>query len=226
MDKKKLFSICASSNLLEANNCWGGLKENYDLSFDSYGEFTMSLMKNMNSGIILVIFLEDLIADSEDNIILLKDRYASFFQELENRASSSVKPIILCWGKNNNQNIISSSKKDSTLEEFYKWFSEKLSILKKRFETIYLIDLNEIFYPFGSNEIFSDRNWYFAHCRLSIQGLKVLTDALLVVTSRLFSAPSKVLVLDCDNTLWGWSCWRRWRQGYCIRARWYRYCLC
>ena len=109
-------------------------------------------------------------------------------------------PFVL---ENNNQNIISSSKKDSTLEEFYKWFSEKLSILKKRFETIYLIDLNEIFYPFGSNEIFSDRNWYFAHCRLSIQGLKVLTDALLVVTSRLFSAPSKVLVLDCDNTLWG-----------------------
>ena len=203
MDKKKLFNICASSNLLEANSCWSKLKENYDLSFDSYGEFTMSLMKNMNSGIILVIFLEDLIADSEDNIILLKDRYALFFQELENRASSSVKPIVLCWGKNNNQNIISSSKRDSTLEEFYKWFSEKLSILKKRFETIYLIDLNEIFYPFGSNEMFSDRNWYFAHCRLSIQGLKVLTDALLVLTSRLFSAPSKVLVLDCDNTLWG-----------------------
>jgi FkbH-like protein len=203
MDNKKLFSICASSNLLEANSCWDELKENYDLSFDSYGEFTMSLMKNINSGIVLVIFLEDLIADSEDNFILLKDRYASFFQELENRASSSVKPIVLCWGKNNNQNIISISKKDSTLEEFYKWFSEKLSILKKRFETIYLIDLNEIFYPFGSNEIFSDRNWYFAHCRLSIQGLKVLTDALLVVTNRLFSAPSKVLVLDCDNTLWG-----------------------
>ena len=37
MDKKKLFSICASSNLLEANNCWGGLKENYDLSFEGSG---------------------------------------------------------------------------------------------------------------------------------------------------------------------------------------------
>ena len=47
MDNKKLFSICASSNLLEANSCWDELKENYDLSFDSYGEFTMSLMKNI-----------------------------------------------------------------------------------------------------------------------------------------------------------------------------------
>jgi FkbH-like protein len=203
MNKDKLFSICASSNLLEANSCWSELKKNYDLSFESYGEFTMSLMKNMNSGIILVLFLEDLIPNSENNIILLKDRYTSFFQELENRASSSDKPIVLCWGKSHNQDVVSNSKKDSAVEEFYKWFSEKISILKKRFETIYLIDLTEIFYPFGSNEIFSDRNWYFARCRLSIRGLKVLTDTLLILTSRLFNAPSKVLVLDCDNTLWG-----------------------
>ena len=180
MNKDKLFSICASSNLLEANSCWSELKKNYDLSFESYGEFTMSLMKNMNSGIILVLFLEDLIPNSENNIILLKDRYTSFFQELENRASSSDKPIVLCWGKSHNQDVVSNSKKDSAVEEFYKWFSEKISILKKRFETIYLIDLTEIFYPFGSNEIFSDRNWYFARCRLSIRGLKVLTDTLLI----------------------------------------------
>ena len=76
-------------------------------------------------------------------------------------------------------------------------------MIKKRFDTIYVIDLNEIFYQQGSNEIFSDRNWYFARCRLSIQGLKVLTDTLLLVINRFYRAPSKVLVLDCDNTLWG-----------------------
>lgn len=203
MNKNKPYSVCASSNLLEANNCWNELKKDYDLSFETYGEFTLSMMKNTNSGIILVVFLEDLISGSDENITLLKDRYNSFFKELENRASSSIKPIIVCWGKNYNQNIISNSKKDSILDEFYKWFSEKLSIIKKRFETIYLIDLNEIFYPYGSNEIFSDRNWYFARCRLSIQGLKVLTDALMLVIGRFYNAPSKVLVLDCDNTLWG-----------------------
>jgi len=203
MNKDKSYSVCASSNLLEVNSCWNELKKDYNLSFEPYGEFTMSLMKNMNSGIILVIFIEDLIANSDDDISSLKDRYASFFHELENRATSSLEPIVFCWGKNYTQNIISSSKKDSTLEEFYKWFSEKLSMIKKRFDTIYVIDLNEIFYQQGSNEIFSDRNWYFARCRLSIQGLKVLTDTLLLVINRFYRAPSKVLVLDCDNTLWG-----------------------
>lgn len=203
MNKDRLFNICASSNLLEANSCWGELKKNCNLSFETYGEFTSPLMKSMSSGIILVLFLEDLIADSEDKITSLKDRYTSFIKELENRASSSDKPIIICWGKSQNQNIISSVKEDNNREEFYKWFSEKLSISKRHFKSIYVINLDEIFYAFGSNEVFCDRNWYFAHCRLSVGGLKVLTDSLLLVTNRIYNAPSKVLVLDCDNTLWG-----------------------
>ena len=79
----------------------------------------------------------------------------------------------------------------------------ELSILRDNYKSIYLLDLNEIFYPFGSKEIFSDRNWYFARCRLSVKGLNILTDALLQVINRFSNAASKVLVLDCDNTLWG-----------------------
>ena len=43
----------------------------------------------------------------------------------------------------------------------------------------------------------------FARCRLSVKGLNILTDALLQVINRFSNAASKVLVLDCDNTLWG-----------------------
>ena len=71
---------------------------------------------------------------------------------------SSNEPIIICLGKNYNQNIINNVKKDNKILKFYNVFLDKLSILKKRFNNIYLLDLNEIFYQYGSNEIYSDRN--------------------------------------------------------------------
>ena len=51
--------------------------------------------------------------------------------------------------------------------------------------------------------MFSDRNWYFGRCRLSIDGLGVLVNSISEVVDRINNPPKKVLVLDCDNTLWG-----------------------
>ncbi len=45
MRKDKLFTLCASSNLLEPNACWNKLKETCNLSFESYGEFISPLLK-------------------------------------------------------------------------------------------------------------------------------------------------------------------------------------
>ena len=203
MDKNKLFTVCASSNLLESNAYWNILRKNYELSFEAYNEFITPLLQKNTSGIIIVLFLEDLIQDFNIDISLIDKQYNSFFQAVEKRALSSNEPIIICLGKNYNQNIINNVKKDNKILKFYNVFLDKLSILKKRFNNIYLLDLNEIFYQYGSNEIYSDRNWYFARCRLSLKGLNVLIHSLSLVIDRISNAASKVLVLDCDNTLWG-----------------------
>lgn len=203
MSKDKLFTVCASSNLLEPNACWNNLKDICRLSFESYGEFVSPLLKKNNSGLILVLFIEDLVNNLDTTNESLQDKYNSFIQILEKRAILSNEPIIICFAKNYDQNILSNIKHNTNVNKFYTWFTNKLSILKENHKSIYLIDLNEIFYQFGSKEIFSDRNWYFARCRLSAKGLNILTDSLSLVINRFSNAASKVLVLDCDNTLWG-----------------------
>ena len=152
---------------------------------------------------------------------ILQNKYNSFVQGLEKRAISSDEPIIICIATNHDENILSNIRQSSNIKNFYKWLMNELSILRDNYKSIYLLDLNEIFYPFGSKEIFSDRNWYFARCRLSVKGLNILTDALLQVINRFSNAASKVLVLDCDNTLWGGIIGEDGLQDY-IRSRWNR----
>ena len=97
---------------------------------------------------------------------ILQNKYNSFVQGLEKRAISSDEPIIICIATNHDENILSNIRQSSNIKNFYKWLMNELSILRDNYKSIYLLDLNEIFYPFGSKEIFSDRNWYFARCRL------------------------------------------------------------
>jgi len=203
MRKDKLFTLCASSNLLEPNACWNKLKDTCNLTFETYGEFISPLLKKKDSGFIFVLFLEDLIDNIDDRSEILQNKYISFVQGLEKIAISSDEPIIICIATNYDQNILSNIRQNSNIKNFCKWLMNELSILRDNYKSIYLLDLNEIFYPFGSKEIFSERNWYFARCRLSVKGLNILTDALLEVINRFSNAASKVLVLDCDNTLWG-----------------------
>ena len=203
MKKNNSYTICSSSNLLTANSHWKELEKNYQLEFAPFGDFITPLHNNNSHGIIIVLFFDDLVPNPNVEISLLKKQYLSFLQILENKASYSDKPIIIFWSKNQNQNIINGIKENTVLQDFCNWFTEQLEDLKRRFKVIYIIDLNEIFYPFGSNEIFCERNWYFARCRVSLKGLSVLINSMSKIIYRLTHSPSKVLVLDCDNTLWG-----------------------
>ena len=50
---------------------------------------------------------------------------------------------------------------------------------------------------------FDARNYYASRCRMSFQGLKSLSNAVQKVLDFIEHGAKKVLVLDCDNTLWG-----------------------
>jgi FkbH-like protein len=203
MNKSYAYAVCGSSNLLTSNHLWKELQRDYKLDFAQFGDYISPLHKNEGSGTIIVLFFDDLFPNPNMKFELLKEQYTTFIQMLENHAIVSDKPLLIFWSKYQNQNIINGIKEDTDRQEFSKWFTNQLSDLKKRFKPIYFIDLNEIFYSFGSNEIFCERNWYFARCRLSQKGLGILINSLSIVMNRLAHPASKVLVLDCDNTLWG-----------------------
>lgn len=203
MSKSNTYTICGSSNLLTSNNLWRELQRNYKLDFSQFGDYISPLHKNDSSGIVIVLFFDDLYPNPNIKFELLKEQYTKFIRMLENHTIASDKPLLIFWSKYQNQNIINGIKEDTDRQKFSKWFTNQLSDLKKNFKSIYFIDLDEIFYSFGSNEIFCERNWYFARCRLSQKGLSVLIHSLSIVINRLTHPASKVLVLDCDNTLWG-----------------------
>jgi len=203
LQRKGTFTVCASSNLLETNKCWDSTKESSELMFESYGDCASVLFQDDDKGLVMVLFLEDLVSYADMDIDTLKEQHSSFLEQLRRRVASNSKPFIVCWGRDSNQNVIGLVKSENNLTKFYQWFSDQLKYLRDDFEHFFLILLDDIFFPFGAKNMFSDRNWYYARCRLSVEGLKVLADALSTVMHRLIKAPSKVLVLDCDNTIWG-----------------------
>lgn len=203
MQRKKIFTVSASSNLLETNKCWDTPKEWSELMFESYGDFASPLFQDDDKGLVMVLFLEDLVSYADIDIDMLKENHSSFLEQIRNRAASNSNPFIVSWGRYSYQNVIGLVKSENNLTKFYQWFSNQLKDLRDDFEHFFLILLDDLFFPHGAKNMFSDRNWYYARCRLSVEGLKVLTDALSAVMHRLIKAPSKVLVLDCDNTIWG-----------------------
>ena len=198
-----VFKVSSSSNLLESNNHWKLLKNSHDLKFGEYGDITSELFKKDESGLILIIFLEDLIEETTVEEVALKERYYPLLKLIEKKAKASKQPIVICFGSNLVQSPISTAKEETDLKKVYNWFKEKFSFLRDKFSNIYYINLSEIFCQHGLLKMYSQRNWYFSRCRVSIDGLKVLTDTLALILNRMREPASKVIALDCDNTIWG-----------------------
>lgn len=195
--------ISSTSNLLENNSCWRHLSKEEKLIFSDYGDITSCLFSNIENGLIIVIFLEDLIQNSSENYSSIKASNEAFLKLIEKRAHNSKQPLILCLGSRSQNSLITSSRSNTNFERFKNFLIKKIVKLRDNYETVYFVNLNEIFYHYGSISIFSDRNWYYARCRLSNKGLNILTKNILTLLKKMKTPPKKVLVLDCDNTLWG-----------------------
>ena len=55
----------------------------------------------------------------------------------------------------------------------------------------------------SSNEYFSTRNKYYLRCPFSLDGLFNLSSEIKKIISSHSTKPFKLIILDCDNTLWG-----------------------
>ena len=55
----------------------------------------------------------------------------------------------------------------------------------------------------GHENNFDDRNWYLAKCHLSTHGVILVSETIKKIFNNLNLPSKKLLILDCDNTLWG-----------------------
>ena len=79
----------------------------------------------------------------------------------------------------------------------------KLADLAEKYFYLYFFDIDKIFSEVGFENSLDQRNWYIASSRFSAKGIKQIADVIERILNRYKFSPSKMLLLDCDNTIWG-----------------------
>ncbi len=194
--------IRSTSFLMNDISYWSNLKK-YNLKFAKYNNiFQLDGVKNNPSFDVTILFLQDLIENlNEENnekrinkllkliekkIVLQKETNHIFFI-----SSYSYLNVINSLKFNDINNI----NKNYLLKSLYNF--------SKKYQNIFVVNLDDVFSLNGLKNSFDNRNFSMLRCRLSLEGISILATKIEEVISSFIKPKKKVLLLDCDNTLWG-----------------------
>lgn len=171
--------------------------------FFSFNDFNIKPNKEMNKLSVYIFFLKDFNLYEQDNYNHLKKKIDSLFNIIELKTKNSLEPFIFASTLFENINNFNLLKDLSESRKLKILLDKKIGLLQKKYKNFYFFDLDSEFSKHGNLNIFSNRNWYSTRCHLSSFGLEVLYRSILKTINKIYSPPKKLLVLDCDNTLWG-----------------------
>ncbi len=194
--------ISSTSFLLQSNNIWKNISKNNQIEFSEYGKI-FSSFKSYDVEINLV-FLPDIIDyfKSENTEVEIK-KISKTIKLIENHLKKTSSNIIIGFSDYLIHNNLSYSIDKYFFNKYKLFFVDKLNVLKKKYRNLFILDLDLLFANSGFNKSFSQRNFYLMNCRLSFQGLISLSKELSKFIKIISTTPKKVLILDCDNTIWG-----------------------
>ncbi len=200
---KNKINITSTSFLIPNSEAWKDLNKFGKLKFSEYGNYQdVFLNCNTEEDLVFIIFFQDIIKNLQnDNDI--KKIIKPILDLILNRCRNSNNPIVICSSSWTSTNIVKVISSDELFYQAEKIFENEMIKLKKLNKNLYYFKLDNIFYDNGIKKSFDSRNWYLIHCRLSYDGLNTLSSCLSKIFERIKYPPSKVLILDCDNTLWG-----------------------
>ena len=199
----KKISISSSSFLLSKHPSWRKLEKNFKLDFKYIGNFSQHFLDETEDKVILsILFIEDLYDVSQTNVYT-KSKIQAIIDLIIKKRSMTQNPIIIGLCGVHHHNTIESIFKTSPILKFHENLLNKLKILQKKYPNIYVLNLDYSLAYHGTKEAFDNRNWYLVNCRLSSRGLEIIINDIARVLTKLTSVTKKILVLDCDNTLWG-----------------------
>ena len=196
-------NLSSTSSLLPENSLWE--KKNYVINFEDYGNL-FSISKNSKKKFdceVKVIFFADLIDYNSLDLKKIK-----FYKE----KLSKIIDMINFQSSKNNQDIIYYSFYDQNefldkshrflISELSFFFQKNINRLTEKNDNLKIISLDNLFSNLGFEKNFDLRNYYLMKSRFSLTGIKKLSKS---IFSHLSSEKKrkKVLLLDCDNTLWG-----------------------
>ena len=202
MRAKKLKIVCTSF-LLTNHPVWNKLKDLYDFRFINFSRSLEDLLHtNEDEDLVCVMFLDDLVNDdmsqNEVNKVI-----SNTIENLETHLSNSSNNTIFCFSTANHYNIIRNSKSMNLTKQYSYQLNMKLIEISIQNDNFFTVDIDAIFSRTGFLTCFDLRNWYYTFMRISNHGLKILGESIEAIIDHIYNPPKKVLVLDCDNTLWG-----------------------
>lgn len=196
--------LSGSSFLLPKNKSWNSLEKKFKLEFCDYGNWSGALINSKTEDAISVIlFLDDLIDHknkTEDEIKILLELFINL---LVNRLSKSKSPILVFFSSCDSDHLFIKAKKITKNDKINQWFMSKLSDLAEKYFYFYFFDIDKIFSVVGFESSLDQRNWYMVRSRFSAKGIKQIANVIERILYRYKFSPSKMLLLDCDNTIWG-----------------------
>ncbi len=212
--------ICGTSFLLPGNPAWSALGPGSTPVFPGYDQWARVLLDPAPSpdkpaALAWVVFLEDLLPTSalaaavaakapQDRRQALEGLIAPLLLPLEaHLANHPQTPVIVAYSLPVLGSAIDSGRGLPAWEQARQVLEELLFQRLEQAPHLFLLPLDRYLARLGLEQAFDDRNYYAARCRLSQAGLRVLAGCLGDILGRLQGAAKKVLVLDCDNTLWG-----------------------
>ncbi len=202
---KRLLVAC-SSYLNSRHRAWVRLREQYSLEFSEYGDIhSIWSDHNKDACVASIVFLEDLL-DAKPKAELqtsLSDCCEYVIDNITRRCEKSGELFIFGYSFSDTFDPIRSAKRCSKKLRAKIKFAEALETLCERYKSLYVLDIDACLESLGTERSFDPRNWYFARTRLSNLGMEQLVSSVQKIATRYQDPPHKVLVLDCDNTLWG-----------------------
>lgn len=207
---RKRLTVAGTSFLLPGNAAWQALGRDYDLIFGDFAQWT-SLLLNLTHDstpdvFVLVVFLQDVIraeSISGNSSQAPDDLLAPLLMAIKHFVARTSSRLIVAWSDASHSSTVESARHLPAWEVVSSRFDAFLREQQAQSKSLFVLPLDKSFAEVGRDICFDARNYYAAHCRLSQRGLQVVATQIAELTRRFFNAAKKVLVLDCDNTLWG-----------------------
>jgi len=189
--------LVGSSFLPPFKYIWDSLEESFEIHFSNIGNWGEVLESaNLKKDVVGIFLMEDTSFDKESSQI---EKMQNVLSIIRQRLTTSDKIFVFCFSTYTPSNIITKSKSPGRLSSVM----IELQKLCEDFRHFYTIDLDHLFIGMGLSASYSYRNWYFSNSRLTNLAWAKLLPAINKVLTRIQSGPKKILVLDCDNTIWG-----------------------
>jgi len=196
--------LSGSSFLLPKNKSWNSLEKKFKIEFCDYGNWSGALINSkIEDAVAVILFLDDLIDHKNKTEDEIKSLLKSFINLLVNRLSKSNSPTLVFFSSCDSDHLFIKARKITSNDKINQWFMRKLSDLAEKYFYLYFFDIDKIFSEIGFESSLDNRNWYVARSRFSAKGIKQIANVIERILNRYKLSPSKMLLLDCDNTLWG-----------------------